>query len=168
MADLLKQSGSYSAASKGGLSTTVQQSGAAAQAAQETETEAKTADEEATKAQSETESQAVLKHIAKISNSAVKNSASQAKQLSALSNQGSVQSGQLAAIAGSADVSNQLLTDLKIGQAYQLKEATNASQAIRQMSEDSRTKDRSISNDAVDSVDLFSVPGLAQTRFGGS
>ncbi|MGB8698174.1 MAG: hypothetical protein WCD18_02050, partial [Thermosynechococcaceae cyanobacterium] len=160
MADQLKQSGSYAESTQGGLQETVKQSQQAAIAAQEAETAAQTAKTTAEKAQGETESQAVLKDIAMINAQIAANGASHAAQLSSLSNQSSVQSGQLSAIAGTTAISNQILTDLKIGQAYQTMEITNTSQAVRQLNEDSRNERRGISNTVVDSIDLYYIPSL--------
>ncbi|MGB8700043.1 MAG: hypothetical protein WCD18_11560, partial [Thermosynechococcaceae cyanobacterium] len=160
MADQLKQSGSYAASAQGGLQETVKQSQQAATSAQDAETAAATAKTANEKAQGETESQAVLKDIATINAQIAANGASHASQLSSLSNQASIQSGQLSAIAGTTAISNQLLTDLKIGQTYQTMEMTNSSQAIRQMNEDNRNERRGISNTTVDSIDLYYIPSL--------
>ena len=164
----LTQSESYRSASADALRAITQQSQDSAQQAQLAETESAQADKTASEAQSDTESLAVLKKAALIQSNIAALGYNQSGQLSAASNQASIQSGQLHAIAGGQSISNQLLGDLKIGQAYQMMEATNTTQAIMQLNQADKNERRAQTQNTVDSIDLYYIPGLVPNISGGT
>ena len=167
-ANQLIQSESYRSASADALRAITQQSQDSAQQAQLAETESGQADQTASAAQSDTESLAVLKKTALIQSNIAALGYNQSTQASAASNQASIQSGQLHAIAGGQSISNQILSDLKVGQAYQMMEATDTTQAIMQLNQADKNARRAQTQNTVDSIDLYYIPGLTLNTTGGT
>lgn len=161
LANQINQSQSYAETAQSGLQHMAQLSGAAQKESQTATTAAASGQAIAQRAQGRKMSQEVLKDNTALLAEMGKIDAAQSNQLSLLSNQASIQSGQITGISGQMGIGNQLLAQLRVGQAYQTIETTNISQAIAQLNEAERDDSRRTLTAVSRSIDMYNVPGFA-------